>query len=176
MANLYLRIAGLSMLAVGGSSVAKEAPAPARPLAFQKVVDCRTVAEDAARLACYDHAVAALDAAAQSKDLVMVDKEQVRAARHSLFGLPLPNFHLFGADDHDKNDVTQIESRIDSAQSGIDGWRIRLEDGTVWAQTDGKPVYRMPEPGLGVVVTRGALGSYFLSVARSPGVKVRRVL
>ena len=109
--------------------------------------------------------------------VVVIDREQVRAARRTLFGLPLPNLHIFGGnDDRDANAVTQIEGKIASASAAADGWRIKLDDGSVWEQTDGKPIFRSPRPGMAVVVQHGAMGAYFLSVAGAPGVKVRRVL
>jgi len=163
--------------AAGAPAMAREAPPPGRAAVLQHVVDCRAIPEDAQRLACFDHEVAALDAAEKDKQVVVVDREQVRAARRTLFGLPLPNLHLFGGnDDHDANEIVQIEGKIASASPDTDGWRIRLEDGSVWVQTDGKPIFRTPQPGLGAVVKHGALGGYFLSVAGAPGVKVRRVL
>jgi hypothetical protein len=156
---------------------AREAPTPVRAALLQHVVDCRAITDDAKRLACFDTQVAALDAAEKNKQLVVVDREQVRAARRTLFGLPLPNLHIFGgSDDHDANAVTQIEGKIASASAVADGWRIKLDDGSVWEQTDGKPIFRSPRPGMAVVVRHGAMGAYFLSVAGAPGVKVRRVL
>jgi len=158
-------------------AMAKVAPTPARAALLQHVVDCRAITDDAKRLACFDTQVAALDAAEKSNQLVVVDREQVRAARRTLFGLPLPNLHIFGGnDDHDANAVTQIEGKIASASAAADGWRIKLDDGSVWEQTDGKPIFRSPRPGMAVVVQHGAMGAYFLSVAGAPGVKVRRVL
>lgn len=169
-------LAGFAVMATAPAA-AREAPTPVRAALLQHVVDCRAITDDARRLACFDTQVAALDAAEKNKQLVVVDREQVRAARRTLFGLPLPNLHIFGGnDDHDANAVTQIEGKIASASAAADGWRIKLDDGSVWEQTDGKPIFRSPRPGMAVVVRHGAMGAYFLSVAGAPGVKVRRVL
>ncbi len=169
-------LAGFAVMATAPAA-AREAPTPVRAALLQHVVDCRAITDDTKRLACFDTQVAALDTAEKNKQLVVIDREQVRAARRTLFGLPLPNLHIFGGnDDHDANAVTQIEGKIASASSAADGWRIKLDDGSVWEQTDGKPIFRSPRPGMAVVVQHGAMGAYFLSVAGAPGVKVRRVL
>jgi len=168
-------LAGVAVIAGPASVTARDTPP--RAAALQHVIDCRAITVDAQRLACFDREVAALDAAEMSNEVVVVDRNQVRAARRTLFGLPLPNFHLFGGnDDHDASEIAQIEGKIASASVDTDGWRIRLEDGSVWVQTDGKPIFRTPRPGLDVVVKHGTLGAYFLSIAGAPGVKVRRVL
>ncbi|MGH6616199.1 hypothetical protein [Sphingomonas sp.] len=160
---------------VTSPALAKEKEPPARAQAFQRLVDCRAIKDSAARLACYDNEVATLDAAEKSKELVIVDKEQVRQAKRTLFGLSLPSIKLFGGDDDD-DAVAQIESKIASASEDINGWTIRLVDGSVWRQIDSKPFYRLPKAGLEVVVKRAALGSYMLRVGGSPGVRVKRVI
>lgn len=154
---------------------AADKPAHSRAPAFQRLLDCRAIKDVAERLACYDREVASLDTAEQTSEVVIVDKEQVRKAKRGLFGLSLPNIKLFG-DNDTSEDVAQIESRIASASEGIEGWTIRLEDGTVWRQTGTDSFYRTPKAGLAAVVKRGALGSFILRVEGSPGVKVKRVL
>jgi hypothetical protein len=154
-------------------AMAKET-APGRAQLFQRLVDCRAIKETADRLACYDREVASLDAAERSKDVVIVDKEQVREAKRTIFGLALPNIKLFGGGD-DADEVKQIESKITSAREGVEGWTIWLADGSIWQQTDTNPFYRTPKPGLDVIVKRAALGSYIMRVGGSPGVKVKRV-
>jgi topoisomerase IA-like protein len=57
----------------------------------------------------------------------------------------------------------------------MDGFRVSLQDGTRWAQTDGKAIALEPRVGHKVLVKRGALGSYLMSIAGQPGVKVQRV-
>ena len=153
---------------------AADKPAHSRAPAFQRLVDCRSVKDSAERLACFDREVAALDTAERTSEIVVVDKEQVRKTKRGLFGLSLPNIKLFGDNDNSE-EVAQIESRIASASEGVDGWTIRLEDGTVWRQTGTDPFYRTPKAGLAAIVKRGALGSFVIRVGGSPGVKVKRI-
>ncbi len=154
-------------------AMAKET-ASGRAQLFQRLVDCRAIKETADRLACYDREVASLDAAERSKDVVIVDKEQVREAKRTIFGLALPRIKLFGGGD-EADEVSQIESRITSAREGVEGWTIWLADGSIWRQADTNPFYRPPKPGLDVIVKRAALGSFIMRVGGSPGVKVKRV-
>lgn len=155
-------------------AMAKEDDALGRAPLFQRLVDCRAIKETTDRLACYDREVASLDAAERSKDVVIVDKEQVREAKRTIFGLALPRIKLFGGGDK-SDEVSQIESRITSAREGVEGWTIWLADGSIWRQADSNPIYRTPKPGLDVIVKRATLGSYIMRVGGSPGVKVKRI-
>ena len=82
-----------------GAADAKDA----RPAMFQKLVDCRAQQDAALRLACYDAQVAALDDAETKKELVVVDKAQMKQARKSLFGFSLPKISLFGGGENDQD-------------------------------------------------------------------------
>ncbi|MEO9133100.1 MAG: hypothetical protein ABI240_18080 [Sphingomonas sp.] len=172
MGHIALVAAAFATPAIG-----KQSEAPGRAQAFQRLVDCRSVKDAADRLACYDREVASLDAAEKAKDLFIVDTDQVRETKRSLFGLTLPHIKLFGdTNDNDPASVAQIESKIGSSHEGLNGWTIRLEDGSVWQQIDTEPFARTPKVGLDVIVKRGALGSFVMRVAGSAGVKVKRVL
>ncbi|WP_306015356.1 hypothetical protein [Oceanicaulis sp. MMSF_3324] len=66
---------------------------------LQAVIACSNITEDAARLACYDEAVAPLTDI--SDDLVVVNRSEVEAVEQDGFGLELPSlpnlsFSLFG--------------------------------------------------------------------------------
>ena len=151
-----------------------------RPELFEALVRCRAIADDAARLICFDRAAASLQAAAERRDLVVVDRQQVRESRRRLFGLPLPRLPIFGGGDDDENEAEEIRS-IDSAvasayQHGNGQWVVRLEDGSTWAQTDDNIIAGRPRAGQPVRVTRAALGTYMMRVNGQPGVRVRRQL
>ena len=117
-----------------------------------------------------------LQQAADRRDLVVVDKTQVREARKSLFGLTMPDFGLFGGNDEGEEELKQIEGVLTNVGSNRDGYyTFRLADGARWSQIDGKPIAVAAKAGHKVVVKRGSLGSYMMSVAGQPGVKVQRV-
>lgn len=153
-----------------------------RPELFEALVHCRTIAEAAARLQCFDAAAAALEQAAARRDVVVVDRAQVRESRRRLFGLALPRLPIFGGGDngHDNDDdeITTLEGVVASAsQNGYGQWSVRLRDeGGLWVQVDHNVLAIDPRAGQAVVIRRGALGSYMMQVNRQPGIRVRRQL
>jgi hypothetical protein len=169
--TIALALAILGMAVLPGGAIAETRRAE-RPEAFRKLVDCRSVAEPAARLACYDAQVAALDAAEQKEDLVIVDRQQVDKAKRGLFGFTLPKLKLFGADD---KAVTHLESVIKSARPLSQGrWMFVLEDGAVWRQTDNRSLNPDPKAGMPIKIRRAALGSYLANVDGQTAIRVRR--
>lgn len=166
------------------TSSASLAAAPVNTLqskakAFDEVVACRAIADNAQRLACFDQSVSKLQEAADKRDIMVVDREQIGETRRSLFGFSLPDIGIFGGgkpDRHggDAEDLKQITGTVRSARmDGAGQWIVTLEDGAVWHQTDGT-LGIGPKPGTPVIVRRAALGSYFLKVGSQPGVKARR--
>ena len=167
-------IAGLALAAPAWLADAAPAEPPAQ---FEAMLRCRAVTDDAARLACFDEAAAALDAAIASRDVVVVDRKQIRESKRTLFGLPIPDLPLFGGggDGPEEEEITSITGTVRSASRDGDGrWLVRLEEGSVWRQIDSRPLALRPKAGMEVEIDRGALGSYRMSVAGQPGIKVRR--
>jgi hypothetical protein len=170
----------LILLLVGAPALAaaqrgREAP-PARPESFEALVRCRTVTDDAARLACFDAAAAALQAAQERREVVVVDRGQVREGRRRLFGLALPRIPIFGGgDDEDEDQVRTVEGIVASAsQDGLGHWVVALQDGAVWTQVDNNTLALRPRTGHRVVINRAALGSFMMRVNNQPGIRVRR--
>ena len=171
-----LLVAGMAALAAAQSSSAQpktgDGPPPAQ---IQNLLNCRGIADSAQRLACYDNAAGTINEAVTKKDLVVFDREAVRKTKRGLFGLTVPDLGIFG-DEDDAVEVKQIEGEIVSTAMNADGGYIfRLADGSRWTQMDGKPIALPPASGDKVVVKKGTFGSYILSVARQPGVKVKRI-
>lgn len=163
----------VSMLAAISVQAAPQ-DAASRPELLQRLVACRAETADAARLACFDAAVAALDAAERSGDVTVVDREQVRAARRSLFGIEGGDLNIFRGRGGDEAEDARLETRLASAGQGRDGWRFTLEDGSVWRQIDSERLRVTPRAGQSVVIRRGAIGSYLLSVDGARSLRVRR--
>jgi hypothetical protein len=165
-----------ALIVVAGAVAAKPAQPAARPEAFEALVKCRAVAEDAARLRCFDQAAAALEQAAARRDVVIVDRAAVRQTRRTLFGLELPRLPFFGGGDDDKaEEVSQIEGVVSSAfQNGNGQWVVRLEEGGTWAQTDDTPISIWPKAGNKVVIRRASMGSYMMRINGQPGVRAKR--
>jgi hypothetical protein len=177
------RIATLAFgtVALSFAAAAPAAAAATRPELLVKLVECRAITDSTQRLACYDAQVAALDAAEKKRDVVVIDRAQVRETRKSLFGFTLPNLGIFGSrsDKDDKEiaaeDITQIESTVASARGSQNGnWSIVLTDGAgTWDATSGVSV--PPRPGDKVIIRKATFGSYLGSVGYNHGVRFRRV-
>jgi hypothetical protein len=151
---------------------------PARPESFEALVRCRAIADNAARLACFDQAAAALQTAQERREVVVVDRQQVREGRRRLFGLALPRIPIFGGDDDDEPDEDQVSTVegivAGAAQDGLGHWVVTLQDGAVWVQVDNNALALRPRPGQRVVINRAALGSFMMRVNNQPGIRVRR--
>ncbi len=180
---LMIRLGMFGMIAAAvttysvAPALAKSKPQP-RPEIFRKLIDCRSVTESAARLACYDAQVARLDEAESRNELVVVDKEQVKKARRGLFGLSLPDLGgVFGTgnDSEDENGLSEITSTVKAASPGAYGkWVIVLEDGAKWVQTDTTAI-RTPKVGQPIIIKKAALGSFVAKVNDLRAFKVMRV-
>ena len=159
------------------SPLSAQPQATERPEVIDRIATCRAIAGAAERLACFDREVAALEAAAAAREIAVVDREQVRRTRRSLFGLRLPDLGIF-SDDSDEGDdgaaVREINSTIRSSYTGADQRRhYVLEDGSVWAQTDGR--VQRPQPGQAIRIRRGPLGSYIANIGERVGFRVVRL-
>lgn len=165
------------LLIAAAPAVAADPVAAKRPEVFEKLVACRAIADTAARLACYDAQVARLDEAESRKEVVVVDRAEVKKARKGLFGLTLPDLGgLFGGGDNDKEAeaLSEIESTIKSAALNKAGkWVLFIEDGARWVQTD-TAVIRTPKPGMKIRIRRAAMGSFFANINDRTAIRVQR--
>lgn len=164
-------IAGL----LPGTALAQAGPQE-RPALLRNLTSCRAIADSAARLACFDRATAAIDEAEKRKDLVVVDRDQLRKTRRTLFGLTLPNLSVFGDDNKDQEGVERIDSTIKTAtQNGLGKWVFALPDGALWEQIDSRDLAVTPRAGHGIKIRRAALGSYLANVKEQTAIRVRRM-
>jgi hypothetical protein len=167
-------ILGLALLSASSVAAPKSAQPPS-PL-VGALVNCQHQADDAARLRCYDAAVAALTEAAGSGKIVVVEREDVRRTRRSLFGFALPRIPFFNGDDSAEGQQDELTAKVASWRSlGYDRYQIRLEDGALWETTEGSSAVDAPRNGDTVVIKRGPLGSYMMHIAGQRAVRARRV-
>ena len=146
-----------------------------RAALVQQLTDCRKLSEDAARLACYDTATAALEQAEAKGDIVVVDREQARTVRRQAFGFSLPSMAMFERGE-EKEQIDNVSGKIASARQDAAGkWVLRLEDGAVWQQVDAQELSLYPKPGQSVTIRKATLGSFLASVERRRAFRVRRV-
>ena len=172
---LWAVVIGSMAMAGGQAASARDLPKGPPPPQVQSLLDCRAISDDAARLACFDKSAAVIGDSVGKRDLVVFDREAVRKTKRGLFGFSIPNLGIFG-DDNDEVEISQLDGEIAGVSHNADGGYVfKLVDGTRWTQMDSKPIALEPQPGDKVVVKRGALGSYMMSVAKQPGVKVKRL-
>jgi hypothetical protein len=171
MQRSMLLVGGVALIGAGALSAARPVQT-GTPAQVQRLMACRAITSAEQRLACYDRETAAMNEAIRSKDLVMIDKERAREAGRSLFGFSIPNFGgLFGTN----GELSQIDGTIKSTGRNQDGgWVITLQDGSVWTQTDDWPGLDA-RPGKKVIVKRGVMGSFWLSIPGENGIKVKRI-
>ena len=162
------------LVLTGSAASAKDQPVP--PSArLNAITACQSIGDDAQRLACYDREAATLIKSAQAGEIRVIDREDVRVVRRSLFGFSLPKLGLFGGDGEETAD--EMESTIKSVQEMPNGrYRMVIAEGdAVWETTETPMRFNEPRPGEKIVIKRGAVGSYFLRVGRQLGVKGRRI-
>jgi hypothetical protein len=157
------------------------AAAPIAPMAKQitALQICRTKADAAERVACYDKAVDDLSAATASQDLVVIERADVRKARKGLFGFTMPRIgFLAGRDgnEEDEADAARFEGKIVSVRSlSQGGWQFTVEGGAVWMTLESSFSFKTPAPERIVLIERGALGSYSARVGKGGWVRVKRL-
>lgn len=168
--------AALMLAGLAAAPAAAQRPGQERPEVLNRVVQCRAIAAEAERLACYDREVGALDQASATGELVAMDRSQVRRTRRSLFGLTVPNLGIFGDDNDDEEEASRIESTVRSASMNANGkWIIEIADGARWIQTDSRSLSFPPRSGQPIRIRRAALGSYLANVNNQTAIRMRRI-
>ena len=160
-------------LALSAAALAKDDEPPRIPQPVQDVVDCKAVADPAARLACYDAKVAVMAAGIEKRDLVIADREMLRDAQRGLFGISVPKIKLFGAGGQEE--LKEIESTIQAIRTANDGMPIFiLADQSRWKQVDGRNVFG--KSGDPIKIKRMPMGGFMANVDGQTGVRVVRLV
>ncbi|MDQ3471284.1 MAG: hypothetical protein M3428_02715 [Pseudomonadota bacterium] len=169
-------IAG-AIAASASLAAAADVQRPSASPLVSSVEACRAIRDNAQRLACFDRETARLVSAVRGGAVTVLDKAEVRQARRSLFGLPLPKLPFFSGDRSADDAPVEIQSTIKSVQ-GIGRGRYRMviaDHNAVWETIDNPTRLHPPQAGDKIVIRRGMLGSYFLRIAGQIGIKGRRV-
>lgn len=163
------------VIALAGQTVGTQsAEGPARQIG-DAIAACRQMPDDAARLSCFDAAATRFVAARDRQEVVLIDREEMRKARRSVFGFALPTLRLLGGSDDREPPIQEIETTLRTARaSGHGQWQFTLADDSVW-QTQEATSAIAPRPGQKVSVKAGTLGSYFVRLGNGPTTRARRV-
>jgi hypothetical protein len=170
----FLFAAGLGVMTSAPLAAKEDGLPDEAPTIFKVVIECRAIANPTERLACFDANVAKLDEAQQKNELFVADKAQVRETRKGLFGLSLPKIRIFGKGD-DADEINSVDLSIVSIRQGLRGWVFELEDGSIWAQTDGQYSGRSPKQGQTLHVKRAAFNSYMAKVDGGSAFRAERL-
>lgn len=166
-----LSLAAALLAAAPFAAHAQEGPPPT-PEIFNNLLNCRSITDDAQRLACFDSQAATVAAAEQSREIVVYERGDVEEAQRDLFGLSVPQIRLLGEEDEQ---LDRVETTItDVAGGGYRPWVLRLADGSLWIQIDSEQLSRDPRVGHPIVIQRAALGSFRAEVNGMRAIRVRR--
>jgi len=175
--HLAYSLIAIAAVTVAAPAMGKDKNKPT-PSPFVTAIDrCRQITDAMQRLACYDSASNALVSAANSGTVAVVDQNEIRKARHSLFGFTLPKIPFFAGDNTANEVQRQLESTITAVRPLNNGYyRVVIADNNaVWETTDSNISFDAPRPGQKITIIRGPLGSYFLRINGQVGVRGRRI-
>lgn len=172
--NIWIKLVAAATLAAPFAAQAADAPKPSTPAVLKSLFDCRALAVDAQRLACYDAAVGLVNAAEKTGEVIIVDRQEARAARRQAFGLDLSALSILDRSE-EKTEVDRVISEVTSARQGPDGrWTVVLADGAVWKQVDDQSISKDPRKGSKAEIRKASMGSYFMNLDGQRAVRARR--
>ncbi len=137
---------------------------------------CGVIADDARRLDCYDSlfragAASGLPAAVTSTTAGPPATGDAAAE----FGLTEQQMELRKPPEAKEKRLDSIQARVTTAEQDRHGlWRLTLDNGQVWSQTEPALGTRFQSGSL-VEIRRGSLGSFVLEVPGRPVIRVRRI-
>ena len=134
---------------------------------------CRAIAEATTRLSCFDTAAASINGAIRRKELVILDRQEVRRTGKSLFGLPLPNLKLLTGSNGEIA-VKEVDAKIVSVhQVSYQKYDLVLDSGAVWRNID----LMVEPPRIGDVVhlSKGLAGGFFMKAPKLQPVRAARI-
>lgn len=141
------------------------------------LLGCLDTGDPGARLACYDREARAAKRAIAARDVVVLDRAEVRRTRRSLFGFSLPSMKMFGDREGGKSEaISRLETTITSVRRG-GGYGLlvmTLAEGGNWQTMEADRDFS-PTSGQPIVIKRGPIGNYNANVAGGRAVRVKRV-
>ena len=164
----------VSVSSVSAIAAGKDQKQPVRAEVLENLINCRTIVNDAERLACYEAQTARIDAAEAKRDLVIIDRDQATKARKDNFGLPAKPL-VVGAQPALGEGVSDVTAKIRTAKLlNSNRWLITLEDGARWYQAESKSI-REPKPGQSIRIRKASLGGFLANIDGQPATRVRRI-
>jgi hypothetical protein len=164
--------AGIALaILLGTPALAAEDKGRPSDRALAPLVACRPVADARARAACYDAALDKLQQSVADRNVVVMDREQVKASFGFGGSQPLPKSAAARAL---PEQVQEIDSTVSGVASlGYDNWAIKLASGALWRTTDSALPFP-PKVGATVKIRRASLGGYVMFLGKNQTVRVLR--
>jgi hypothetical protein len=168
------------------------APAFAQQASLDKVYACTGMADDAARLACFDAAVAGLKTATETGDAVVVNRAQIEKAEKEAFGLAAPTLSALAesaaatAKPMASTTATtpaakpkaleNVNLAVKAIDKGADGrYRFIMENGQVWRQSDDLKLAALGKGPWTAEIRKAAIGTFMLKLGDRTAVRVKRL-
>jgi hypothetical protein len=164
-------IVPFAILMAGSAQADDEAP----PKSYVDLMACRSIEDASARLACFDKSSADLDKAREAREVVLLDRADVRKTRRSLFGFTLPNLPFFDGDDSaDEEEIKEIKTTFETVRDlGLGKWQFTIPEGGTWQSTEA--LTSVPREGQAILIKKGIAGGYMLKIGNGPLRRVKRV-
>jgi hypothetical protein len=181
MAVLAAVVAGAAFAAPSNRQMAAP-PAKSEQVSVHKdLYACRQIADVAARAACYDNAVDALQVAESSGKVVVVDAAKVENLRRDAFGFELPSLPaltsvlpslslstLVGERSEGaggSGEMREASLDITSIETDIRGNRVfSMANGQVWREMNASGAWTPKQGPMVAEIKKGAVGSFLLRV------------
>lgn len=161
-------------IAVPAAAKAQQAGGSGTSAYVTGLQQCQAITDDQARLRCFDTSVGQLVQATRAGQVTVVDQQQARAVRRSLFGFTVPRIGIFAGDDGDE--AKELTAKVQRVRQGPDGrYRIELDGGAWWETVQRPEAGQGPRIGSTVRLRKAALGSYFMNIDGNRAVRARRV-
>lgn len=141
-----------------------------------QLAECRTIAADGERLACFDRLTARILAARKSGELLVLDRKRVVERKRASFGLANPRGDVFGGGAEDEaTAVRELDTTVRNVgpTANPGRWNIELANGMVWQSVDSVPV--PPRAGAPIKLKTALLGGYRASVNGGRSFLVKRL-
>lgn len=153
------------------------------PVSTQAIYACSEIADDMARLACYDESVGRLEAAEEAGEVTTISKAEVKEIQKDSFGFSLPSLALGvlprfgGGEDEESARLVEVEFPIASVRElSLDRVRVTLENGQVWEQKESDyRVYSAKRGAEIAFIERGAMGGYRMKIDGGRAFRVKRI-
>jgi len=150
---------------------AEPAWADDRPQSVAALGECRKITDNSARLACYDKATELLEASITAKDVVVIERAELRQKRKRGFGLAFTEGTILG--NAAEPEAKELVAKVTGIAMVGRFIQYTLDSGAVWQTSEA--ILNQPQLNSAVTIKRGALGSFRMVFAKVPSVTAKRI-